>query len=280
LTGKLLYRILIAVFFLITSADSYAFSIQVQPEEVHPGDVFVLKINSGESASAKAEFLNEQMNFHKVKNGMLIAFVPVDIKTAPKKYKIGITLGEKKYSAEINVVPYEFRTIHLTVSEEKVTLSPENQRRVDTEYALQKKIWDRKTSIAWSGNFSRPTGSETSTEYGVKRIFNKKRTSFHRGMDFRGKTGAPVKSVNSGTVVLSQELFYGGNTLVVDHGMGLYSVYMHMSGFNVLKGDKVIKEQVVGFVGSSGRATGPHLHLSVKLSGVSVNPESLFKLEL
>ena len=99
-------------------------------------------------------------------------------------------------------------------------------------------------------------------------------------MDFRGKTGAPVKAVNSGTVVLSQDLFYGGNTLVVDHGMGLYSVYMHMSGFNAKNGDKVLKEQVVGFVGSSGRATGPHLHLSVKLNGLSVNPESLFKLEL
>jgi murein DD-endopeptidase MepM/ murein hydrolase activator NlpD len=269
---------LFSPFFLSTNVS--AFSVQVQPEEVNPGDIVVLKIDSGESASAAAEFLNAPINFHKVNSGMLIAFVPVDIKTAPKQYSIRITRDNETYSAEINVVPYEFRTIHLTVSEEKVTLSPESQKRVDTEYALQKKIWDQKTSIAWSGHFSRPTETDTSTEYGVKRIFNKKRTSIHRGMDFRGKTGAPVKAVNAGTVVLSQDLFYGGNTLVVDHGMGLYSVYMHMSRFNAKKGDKVVKDQVVGFVGSSGRATGPHLHLSVKLNGLSVNPESLFGLEL
>lgn len=280
MTGKLLYRILIAVFFLITSADAYAFSVQVQPEEVHPGDIFLLKINSGESASAQAEFLNGPINFHSIDNGMLIAFVPVDINTAPKKYKIGITRGTDRFTTDIRVIPREFKTIHLNVSEEKVTLSPENQRRVDKEYALQNKIWGQQTSIAWHGHFSRPTESETSTEYGVKRIFNKKRTSIHRGMDFRGKTGAPVKAINSGTVVLSRELFYGGNTLVIDHGMGLYSVYMHMSEFMVEEGDNVTKEQVVGFVGSSGRATGPHLHLSVKLNGLSVNPESLFRIKL
>jgi murein DD-endopeptidase MepM/ murein hydrolase activator NlpD len=81
-------------------------------------------------------------------------------------------------------------------------------------------------------------------------------------------------------VVLSKDLFYGGNTLIVDHGTGLYSVYMHLSRFNAKEGSSVEKGQTVGFVGSSGRATGPHLHLSVKLNGFSVNPESLFKLEL
>ena len=277
----LLYIILLSFFTLLfLSTSDSAVSVQVQPEEVHPGDVFILTLNSGGIAAAEAEFLNEAIDFHPVDSGMLIAFAPVDIKTAPKKYIIRITHGKEHYSAEINVVPFEFRTIHLTVSEEKVTLSPKSQKRVDKEYALQKKIWGRKTSIAWNGQFTKPTGTEISTEYGVKLIFNKKRTSIHRGMDFRGKTGAPVTAVNSGTVVLSQDLFYGGNTLVVDHGMGLYSVYMHLSEFKVREGDKVIKEQVVGFVGSSGRATGPHLHLSVKLGGLSVNPESLFKLKL
>jgi len=277
----LLYKILL-FFFLLLFLPAYAcaFSVQVQPEAVQPGDVFALTVNGGKSASVQAEFLHEPVPFHAVTNGTLIAFVPVDITTAPKQYEIRVTRGTQKVTAYIRVIPHAFKTIHLTVSEEKVTLSPEDQKRVDREFQLQKKIWDRKTAIAWSGRFTEPTGTETSTEYGVKRIFNKKRTSVHRGMDFRGKTGAPVKAVNSGTVVLARELFYGGNTLVVDHGMGLYSVYMHMSGFSVSEGDSVHKEQVVGSVGSSGRATGPHLHLSIKLSGVSVNPESLFRLKL
>ncbi len=114
----------------------------------------------------------------------------------------------------------------------------------------------------------------------ARAIMNEKKTSVHKGTDFRGETGTPVKSINSGTVILTGDLFFGGNTLIVDHGMGLYSVYMHLSKFNVSDGDRVSKEQVIGFVGSSGRATGPHLHMSVKLQGVSINPESLFKLEL
>ena len=129
--------------------------------------------------------------------------------------------------------------------------------------------------------FTRPIpDTEISTEFGVKRIMNKKKTSVHRGMDFRGATGTPVKALNAGKVVLADDLFYGGNTLIIDHGMGLYSVYMHLSKINVAHGSRVGKGQLVGLVGSSGRATGPHLHLSVKLNGISVNPESLFKLKL
>ncbi len=89
-----------------------------------------------------------------------------------------------------------------------------------------------------------------------------------------------MRAINSGTVVLIEDLFFGGNTLILDHGMGLYSVYMHLSKINVSKGEKISKRQIIGLVGMSGRTTGPHLHLSVKLQGISVNPESLFKLEL
>jgi murein DD-endopeptidase MepM/ murein hydrolase activator NlpD len=281
LLRKLLYKASLSILFLAnTYLTAYAFTVQVQPEEVLPGDVFSLKINGNGSAAAEAVFLKENVKFHQAGDGVLIALVPVDISTPPRKYGITVIAGDEKKTADINIRPYTFRTIDLTVSEEKVTLSPEDQKRVEGEFILQKKIWDAETALAWNGPFARPTQTDTSTEFGVKRIFNKKRTSVHRGMDFRGKTGTPVKAINSGTVVLAEELFYGGNTLVVDHGMGLYSVYMHLSEFNAATGEKVSKEQVVGFVGSSGRVTGPHLHLSVKLNGKSVNPASLFKLEL
>lgn len=276
-----LYRafIFFALLFFL-SADVSAFSVQVQPEAVHPGDVFILQTDGGENVSAETEFLRAPIPFHTTEKGKFIAIVPVDINTAPKEYPIHVSRGATRITIDITVTPREVRTVHLTVPEEKVTLSPEDQKRVDREYLLQVKIWGRLTPPAWSSSFSRPTDTETSTEFGVKRIFNKKRTSVHRGMDFRGKTGEPVRAINSGTVVLSQELFYGGNTLVIDHGMGLYSVYMHMSGFRVREGEEVIKGQEVGSVGSSGRVTGPHLHLSVKLNGVSVDPESLFRLDL
>ena len=266
--------------FLLLSVPSFAFKVEITPQNVFPGDVFLAQIQSDEPDTIEATFRGEQIIFSHGESGLLIALVPVDINTPPKKYSISITEGGKKQSASVVVNPSTFKTINLTLPEGKVTLSPENQKRVEKEYILQKKIWSKSTGRSWQGQFMQPLDTEISTEFGVKRIMNKKKTSIHRGMDFRGKTGTPVKAVNSGTVVLSKDLFYGGNTLIVDHGMGLYSVYMHLSGFNVTEGKKVDNGQIIGFVGSSGRATGPHLHLSVKLNGISVNPESLFRLAL
>ena len=162
----------------------------------------------------------------------------------------------------------------------KQDASPENQDRAVKEDRLLKRIWSKNTSKKWNSRFVNPTDTEISTEFGVTRIMNKKKTSIHRGIDFRGKKGAQIKAINAGTVVLTDDLFFGGNTLVIDHGMGLYSIYMHLSKFNVATGDRVTGGEVIGLVGSSGRATGPHLHMSVKLQGLSVNPESLLRLKL
>jgi murein DD-endopeptidase MepM/ murein hydrolase activator NlpD len=232
------------------------------------------------NASAKAEFLDTTINFHPAPNNRLIALVPVDINTSPQKYSVLVTYGGGRQTLTVAVRSHDFKTIKLTLPEGKVTLSPENQKRAVKEATRLRSIWPQNTSKAWEGRFVIPTSTEISTVFGVRRIMNEKRTSVHRGIDLRGKTGAPVRAINSGRVILTDDLFFGGNTLIIDHGMGLYSVYMHLSKFNMSKGKNVSKDQVIGFVGSSGRATGPHLHMSVKLNGVSVNPESLFKLEL
>lgn len=258
----------------------HALKVTVNPKEVIPGDVFILKIETDGTKPAEAEFLGNKIPLYPLKDNQLFAMVPVDIDTVPAKYHIDITSGEDRYRAVITVRRYKFRTIKLTLPETKVTLSPEDEARAAREAELLNKIWPENTPPAWIGGFTSPTNSVVSTAFGVKRIMNEKKTSVHKGTDFRGGTGAPVKAINAGTVVLTEDLFFGGNTLIVDHGMGLYSVYMHLSEFSASKGDKVTKSQVIGLVGSTGRASGPHLHMSVRLSGMSINPESLFKLEL
>jgi murein DD-endopeptidase MepM/ murein hydrolase activator NlpD len=258
----------------------YAFHVEVVPDNVIPGDVFLLKLRSNNPSSAEAVFRDNRVNFYPLDKNYLIALVPVDVNTPPKKYKVTIKHGEEKQIVIVTVRSHRFKTIKLTLPEEKVTLSPENQKRVAQETELLKSIWLQSNEKLWDGDFSPPIDTEISEVFGIRRIMNEKRTSVHRGMDFRGETGTPVKAINSGTVVLADELFFGGNTLIVDHGMGLYSVYMHLSKFNISEGERVSKGQIIGFVGSSGRATGPHLHLSVKLYGISINPESLFKLKL
>jgi len=258
----------------------FALNITVHPKEVIPGDVFILKIETDGRKPAEAEFLGNKISLYPLKENQHLAMVPVDIDTTPAKYDINITAGEQQHKEGITVRHHTFRTIKLTLPEKKVTLSPEDEQRAAREAELLNRIWPENTSPAWNGRFISPTNSEVSTAFGVKRIMNEKKTSVHKGTDFRGGTGAPVKAINSGTVVLTEDLFFGGNTLIVDHGMGLYSIYMHLSEFSVSKGEKVSKSQVIGSVGSSGRASGPHLHMSVRLNGMSINPESLFKLEL
>ncbi len=285
---KLIYRIsftiirlsLTIILSLLLSLNSYAFNVELEPKEVIPGDVFLIKIQADGTSNGEAEFRGKKFNFHPAEDGYFIALVPVDINTSPQKYNITIRNGNKKQTTKINVKSHIFKTIKLTLPEEKVTLSPENIKRVKKEAELLKSLWPQNTARAWNSSFIIPTDTEISTVFGVKRIMNEKRTSVHQGMDFRGKAGTPVRAINSGTVVLTEDLFFGGNTLILDHGMGLYSVYMHLSKINVSKGEKISKRQIIGLVGMSGRTTGPHLHLSVKLQGISVNPESLFKLEL
>ena len=277
---NLIYKFIFFIILLVVPVHALALNISVTPETISPGDLFLVQAKLDQNEPANAEFIGNTIRMHQSDNDHLIAFVPVDVNTAPGNYKVTVNNGRSELTSIGKIESKEFETIHLTLPEGKVTLSPENQKRANEEAVLLKKIWPVNNDIQWNGSFSKPLSTETSTEFGVKRIMNKKKTSVHRGMDFRGKEGTPVKSLNTGTVVLNKDLFYGGNTLIVDHGMGLYSVYMHLSEFKTSKGDKVAKGQTVGLVGMSGRATGPHLHLSVKLNGISVNPESLFDLDL
>ena len=125
-----------------------------------------------------------------------------------------------------------------------------------------------------------PLANEISTAFGTRRIINDKVMSSHRGLDIRGKTGEPVRASNNGRVVLAQDLFYGGNTVVLDHGQGIYTIYMHLSHFKVQEREMVSKGETVGLVGSTGRSTGPHLHFGVKVQNISVNPLSFTRLVL
>ncbi|MBI5408255.1 MAG: M23 family metallopeptidase [Nitrospirae bacterium] len=260
-------------------------SVEIQPKEVLPGDVFLLKVYTDKNPSAnpgspQAEFAGREMAFFQTADNHFIALIPVDIETPPKKYPITIASGEEARTVYLRVKRYKFPTQRITLPEEKVILSPEDLKRAGKEAGLMKSVLSQITMREWDGRFAVPTGTAISEVFGVKRVMNGKKTSVHCGIDYKGQTGTPVRAVNSGKVVLREELFFGGNTVVIDHGTGLFSVYMHLSGFHVAKDEKVSKGQMIGLVGMSGRATGPHLHFGFNLQGVKVNPLSIFKLEL
>jgi murein DD-endopeptidase MepM/ murein hydrolase activator NlpD len=132
----------------------------------------------------------------------------------------------------------------------------------------------------WKGSFQRPVAAEISDVFGVQRVFNGSVQSTHQGLDFRVPTGTPVSAVNSGSVVLAQSLYFEGNCVVIDHGQGLLTLYLHLSEMSVKPGDHVSKGQQIGLSGGTGRATGPHLHLAVRWQGIYLNPAGLLALRM
>jgi murein DD-endopeptidase MepM/ murein hydrolase activator NlpD len=127
----------------------------------------------------------------------------------------------------------------------------------------------------WRAPFKKPLATPVSEPYGVRRTFNGELASQHRGVDLKGAMGAPIAAPGAGRVVLADNLYYTGNTVVIDHGAGVQSLLAHMSRILVTEGQIVERGETVGEVGATGRVTGPHLHWSAWVGGVSIDPLSL-----
>lgn len=270
--------ILIICFF---SSSAEGIQVEVVPRAINQGDAFAVKISEAHpSRLARGELGGRQLLFSSCGEGCLLALGSVSIDTQPADHIIKLTIGDREVNISLTVKQAAFPERHLTLPDEKVFLNPEDLKRAQAEEAKLKALWPIMTDKLWEGNFVLPLDNSISTVFGTKRIINKKKNSIHRGIDIRGKKGEAVKATNTARVILVEELFFGGNTIILDHGQGIYSLYMHLSAFNVRDGDIVEKGSVIGFVGSTGRSTGPHLHFGVKVLNVNTNPISLTELEL
>jgi len=209
----------------------------------------------------------------------------VDLEKAPGEYELKVTgqtaSGEKiSCSARVAVRKGRFATENLQVGKQFVEPSPEQIKRADEERQKLRDIFDRVTpERLWDGKFRIPLdGVTTGTNFGRRRILNGNPGSPHGGVDLPGATGTPVHAAQRGKVVLAEELFFAGNTVVVDHGLGIYTFYGHLSEIDVKVGDAVETGAVLGKVGATGRVTGPHLHWGLTVEKARVNPLLLVRL--
>src|SRR4029077_16454424 len=189
--------------------------------------------------------------------------------------------GEKvTCSAAIEVKQGRFAMERLTVGKQFVEPNPEQVKRANEERDRLRDIFDRVTpQRLWDGKFRVPLDGVTEgSNFGKRRILNGNPGSPHGGADLRGTTGTPVHAAQRGRVVLAEELFFAGNTVVVDHGLGIYTFYGHFSKIDVKVGDMVETGTVLGKVGATGRVTGPHLHWGLSVEKARVNPMQLVKL--
>jgi murein DD-endopeptidase MepM/ murein hydrolase activator NlpD len=171
--------------------------------------------------------------------------------------------------------------IELKVSKQFTEPSSEQLQVIKEDQNLKQKTF--RTSSAereWAGRFVPPVDAATSDVFGTRRVFNGATKSVHQGLDYRVGPGTPVSAVNGGTVILARPLYFEGNCVVLDHGQGLLSLYLHLSEIKVKEGERVDRGQLLGLSGVTGRATGPHLHIAVRWQGVYLNPAALLALHL
>ncbi len=176
----------------------------------------------------------------------------------------------------LHISPRQFPATQLRVATRFTQPDPSSLERIQRERALVRAILRKvSTTPLWHGEFLRPLEGVVTSPYGQRRMFNDELRSRHTGLDIDGDTGDPVQASNAGRVAISRDLYFNGNAVFIDHGLGLFTGYFHLSAREVAEGQWVEKGQVVGRVGATGRVTGPHLHWGLYLQGASLDPSAL-----
>jgi murein DD-endopeptidase MepM/ murein hydrolase activator NlpD len=203
------------------------------------------------------------------------ALVGIDLDTRPGRYSVIVTTRAGRAAHPLDVQRRTFPTRRLTVDPDLVNPPPEALGRIQQETRELAGVWTTSSADRLWSTFVRPVPDEANSAFGTRSFYNGEARSPHTGADFLSPAGRPVKAPGAGRVALAGARYFTGNTIVIDHGMGLFSLLAHLSEIDVHAGDTVTAGDVVGKVGATGRVTGAHLHWTVRLNGARVDPLAL-----
>ena len=179
----------------------------------------------------------------------------------------------------LTVAAKRFPTRRLKVAPEFVTPPAAEQDRIEKERLLLNRVLSAVSPRhLWDDGFGRPVDGEVISLFGARSIYNGEARAPHRGIDFRGATGTPVRAPARGVVVLAEPLYFSGSTVILDHGLGVFSMLMHLSRIDVKPGSLVVGGDPVGAIGATGRVTGPHLHWTLRIGAAAVDPLSVIAI--
>jgi murein DD-endopeptidase MepM/ murein hydrolase activator NlpD len=218
-------------------------------------------------------------------NGRYLGLVGVELDDPVGRAPLTLTYqledGESmQVELDLDVVDREYPTDTLRVAPRFVKPGPAARRQIKRERRELDELWrEPSPERLWRGTFALPRQSRVTAEYGTRRVFNGKQRSRHTGVDLDGDGGEPIAAANRGRVLFAGKRYYSGNTVILDHGQGLYTVYFHLLRVSVKAGALVERGDVVGKLGSTGKVTGPHLHFGVRLSGANVDPLAFLALD-
>jgi murein DD-endopeptidase MepM/ murein hydrolase activator NlpD len=255
---------------------------------LQPGEVILAVLKSETTAkTVRLRFLDKTYVLSSLRpGGKPFALIGIDLDVKPQSYLIRITAekgdGTKENAEqEVLIEPKNFSQRRFRIQESLIAPPPQELERVRREQELLQDIYNCITP-EWlgTGSFIAPLDQEPASNFGQRRIYNKRPPSLHAGVDIGAPWGTPIRAANSGKVVLASSLYFSGKTVIIEHGQGVFSIYCHMSKFLVKRGDQVKKGGRIGRVGSTGRSTGPHLHWAVKIYESRVDPFALVGMPL
>ncbi len=270
------------------AATFQSWSIRWQPTLLVNGTPIVFQVNPPtrlESLSGRWFDHEVFFNFDATKKSWY-GIAGVSLETHPATYLLTLkatTSGGKEISFEqkVRVRSAKYPSIAVTVAKQFTEPSPEQLERINQEKTLKQDVFGRvEPEREWSGRFRLPVNARVSDVFGTRRTFNGKVQSMHQGLDYSVPPGTAVLALNAGTVLLARALFFEGDCVVLDHGQGLLTLYLHLSEIKVKEGEHVAAGQEIGLSGGSGRVTGPHLHVAVRWQGIYLNPATLLALKL
>ncbi|MGG1661013.1 M23 family metallopeptidase [Brevibacillus sp. NRS-1366] len=245
-------------------------SLDVMPGSTYPGDVIFVR-----SSQAQTVTLFSQSYRLQPTQGEYARFIPIPFNAKPGSYQV--QSADRKLSVPLTISPKKFEVDSITVSKQM------NQMRQDTARidADQKKINAARSASAktpyFEGPFKQPAIGKLTTPFGYQRVVNGVPANRHAAIDIANKTGTPIWASNHGKVVLADSLYLTGNTIIIDHGLQVFSIYAHMSKLEVKTGQEVKQGQVIGQMGTTGFSTGPHLHYGMLIGNTYVNPQPFFE---
>ena len=283
-------RLMFLVFFAITVHISMCFEtfalplseISLSSKVIPQGGICLISIRSDGDVSPDVDWLDGKVYLARSTDKHFFqGFIAVDLTQEPGMYKLTVKTPSGDYERffDIEVVVKDYGERRLTLPDKQVDLADETWKRVQQEMLVVRELWEAPVSMPqWTLPFQIPVQGEVVGPFGRKSFINDQPRSPHTGVDLRGALGTDVEAVNHGVVVMTADHFFTGNSIVINHGGEVYSMYFHLDAIHVKKGDHVSKGQVIGLVGSTGRATGPHLHWGMRIKNSRIDPLMLVEL--
>ena len=282
--------LLALVLLALPSAAATTWTVHAEPAKLVNGSPVLFQVKApAKLDSLTGSWLGHQFPFtYDASTKFWFALAGVTYDTKPGTYTLELTgqssagtalTWKRTFPVAAGVYP-KFK-VQLAVEKKFTEPNPEQLQQAEESKKIKQDYLNRMTpDREWDGAFAAPADAAISDVYGSQRIFNGNAQREHQGLDYRVPTGTPVAAMNQGTVLLARFLYFEGNCVVIDHGQGLLTLYLHLSEIKVKEGDSVKRGEIIGLSGGTGRATGPHLHVGVRWQGTYLDPARLLHIPL